>query len=214
MLTITAFSLNPNQESSPMDINSTLTKSFFVATDVVDYDHPTVKKLAKKLSGNNKPVEQVAQTCFEWVRDHIAHTMDVNRSEVGCSASQVLQLGHGFCYAKSHLLAALLRANGIATRFCYQRLSDDLCGFGLHGFNAIYLPTCGWYRVDARGNKQGVNAQFIPPKEQLAFTNHAKGEVDYEMILAEPWPTVVYALQNANNAQFLAKQLPDRLSMG
>ncbi len=197
-----------------MDINSTLTKRFYLATDVVDYHHPDVKNLAIKLSGNSKPVEQVAQDCFEWVRDHIAHTMDIKRSEVSCSASQVLQLGHGFCYAKSHLLAALLRANGIATGFCYQRLADDMCGFGLHGFNAVYLPTLGWYRVDARGNKQGVNAQFIPPKEQLAFTNHAKGEVDYGMILAEPWPTVVHALQNMNNAQILANKLPDKLSMG
>ena len=197
-----------------MDINSILTKRFYAATDVVDYHHPPVKKLAKKLSENSKSVEQVAQNCFEWVRDHIAHTMDVKRSEVSCSASQVLQLGHGFCYAKSHLLAALLRANGIATGFCYQRLADELCGFGLHGFNAIYLPTYGWYRVDARGNKQGINAQFIPPKEQLAYTNHADGEIDYGIILAEPWPTVVRALQYACNAPLLATQLPGRISMG
>ena len=197
-----------------MDIYSTLTKSFYTATDVVNYDHPDVQNLATELSVNSNSIEEVAQNCFEWVRDYIAHTMDARRSEVTCSASQVLQLGHGFCYAKSHLLAALLRANGIATGFCYQRLADDLCGFGLHGFNAVYLPTLGWYRVDVRGNKQGVNAQFIPPKEQLAFTNHAKGEVDYGMILAEPWPTVVHALQNASNSQILAKELPDKLSMG
>lgn len=31
--------------------------------------------------------------------------------------------GSGICYAKSHLLAALLRANKIPAGFCYPRLS-------------------------------------------------------------------------------------------
>lgn len=41
---------------------------------------------------------------------------------VTCSASDVLQHRSGICYAKSNLLAALLRKEGIPTRFCYQRL--------------------------------------------------------------------------------------------
>ncbi|MBI2949982.1 MAG: hypothetical protein HYY23_20300 [Verrucomicrobia bacterium] len=41
----------------------------------------------------------------------------------------------GFCYAKSHLLAALLRARGIPAALCYQRLAFDAAGsaFCLHG---------------------------------------------------------------------------------
>jgi transglutaminase-like putative cysteine protease len=35
--------------------------------------------------------------------------------------------------------------------------------------NALYLPDYGWYRVDARGNKPGVAAEFCPPTEKLAF---------------------------------------------
>ena len=37
----------------------------------------------------------------------------------------------------------------------------------LHGLNWIYLKEFGWYRVDARGNKEGVNAQFNPLYEKL-----------------------------------------------
>jgi len=197
-----------------MDSHNTLTKRFYLETEIIDYSHPDVQIIAKQLAGSSGNVMQIAQNCFEWVRDHIAHTMDVQRAEVGCSASGVLHLGHGFCYAKSHLLAALLRANGIASGFCYQRLSDDLSGFCLHGFNAVYLPAYGWYRMDARGNKPGINAQFDPPSEQLAYTNHGKGEIDYGLILAEPWPTVVRALHNETNAHVLATQLPEKITMG
>jgi transglutaminase-like putative cysteine protease len=89
---------------------------------------------------------------------------------VTCRASEVLQHKTGYCFAKSHLLAALLRANQIPVGFCYQRLSIDDNGapYSLHGFNAVYFPEVGWYRVDARGNKEGVTAQFTPPQEQLA----------------------------------------------
>jgi len=197
-----------------MSNHNTLIKRFHLETEVIDYNHPDVQKMARELSGGTDRIIQIAQNCFEWVRDYIAHTMDVQRAEVGCSASRVLQLGHGFCYAKSHLLAALLRANGMATGFCYQRLSDEPHGFCLHGFNAVYLPKYGWYRMDARGNKPGINAQFDPPREQLAYTNDGEGEIDYGMILAEPWPTVVRALQRETDAQVLAAQLPEKISMG
>jgi len=36
---------------------------------------------------------------------------------VTCKASDVLIYGTGYCYAKSHLLAALLRANAIPAGF-------------------------------------------------------------------------------------------------
>ena len=79
--------------------------------------------------------------------------MDFRRLEVTCKASTCSQLER-LLLSKSHLLAALLRANGIPAGFCYQRLSIDDIGppFSLHGFNAVWLQEYGWYRVDARGN--------------------------------------------------------------
>jgi hypothetical protein len=29
-----------------------------------------------------------------------------------------------------------------------------------------FLKNHGWYRIDARGNKEGVNAQFSPPPQE------------------------------------------------
>ena len=79
----------------------------------------------------------------------------------------------------------------------------------MHGFNAIYLPEIGWYRVDPRGNKPGVNAQFDPPQETLAYSVRMPGEVEFEPIFAEPLAIVVTALQTATTWDEALRQLPD-----
>lgn len=109
------------------------------------------------------------------------------------------------------MLAALLRANGIPAGFCYQRLSvnDDGEPYSLHGFNAVYFPKIGWYRVDARGNRKGVNAQFTPPEEQLAFRIQFPEEADFQNILSEPLSVVVQALRAHSTWDDLLSNLPD-----
>ncbi len=77
--------------------------------------------------------------------------MDAQQNPVTLRASEVPSQGTGYYYAKSHLLAALLRANGLPAALCYQRLTiTDVPPFCLHGLNAAYLPKWGWYRPDAR----------------------------------------------------------------
>ena len=184
---------------------------FLASTDVVDWYHPDVQTAAWFLAGGETDPVKVAKRCFEWVRDEIQHCMDFQRTEVTCRASEVLTHGTGFCYAKSHLLAALSRANGIPTGFCYQRLSVDGVGepFCLHGLNAVWLAGHGWYRVDARGNKPGVCAKFDPPREQLAFVTQLSGERMLPEILAEPLPSVVEALRQHPTVATVAANLPD-----
>ncbi|MEL6334808.1 MAG: transglutaminase-like domain-containing protein, partial [Cyanobacteria bacterium J06626_26] len=149
--------------------------------------------------------------CFQWVRDQIRHSCDHQLNPVTCRSSDVLHHGTGYCYAKSHLLAALLRANGIPAGFCYQRLSIDEHGapYCLHGLNAVYLPEIGWYRIDARGNRDGINAQFKPPQEQLAFKLQLAKETSFPQILSEPLEVVVEALTMHNTWDSLLKNLPD-----
>src|SRR5215212_2227297 len=79
---------------------------------------------------------------IDWVRDRIAHTVDHGHDVVTYRASDVLREGTGFCFAKSHLLVALLRANGIRAGFAYQRLALDSepHAFCLHGLAAVDLP--------------------------------------------------------------------------
>ncbi|MBD2465852.1 transglutaminase family protein [Oscillatoria sp. FACHB-1407] len=180
---------------------------------IIDWQHPHILKLAQELSSKYSSSEAIAQACFEWVRDQIYHSVDYQMNPVTCRASDVLKYKTGYCYAKSHLLAALLRANGIPAGFCYQRLSIDGEGapYCLHGLNAVYLPKTGWYRIDARGNRSDINAQFTPPIEQLAYSARLPGEVDSQTIWTEPLPLVVSALQAHTQWDEMLGYLPDLL---
>lgn len=94
---------------------------------------------------------------------------------------------------------------------CYQRLSvgDGGAPYCLHGLNAVYLPERGWYRIDARGNKPGVQAAFTPPHEQLAFAMVDSNEGDLPGIWAAPLGTVVQALTTYTDVFELSRALPD-----
>lgn len=188
-------------------------QEYLKATCMIDWGRPAVLDLARSLASPSGDTIETARACFEWVRDRIPHTMDAGSETVTRSASDVLREGTGFCYAKSHLLAALLRANGIPAGFVYQRLTVDGVGppFCLHGLNAIHLPEIGWYRVDARGNRPGIDARFDPPREVLAFPVEFEGECLLPEIHARPLPLVLQALTRFTRAADLAANLPDLL---
>ena len=190
-------------------------EDFLRASDVIDFDHPLVAQRARELMSPGDDLVAVARRTFEWVRDEIRHSFDFKLNPVTCRASDVLEHRTGYCYAKSHLLAALLRANGIPAGLCYQRLSRDDNGppYTLHGFNAVLLPNHGWYRVDPRGNRPGVDAQFTPPQERLAFGIQLPGEATYDDVWPEPLPSVVEALRSHATYDALWQHLPDNTTV-
>ncbi|MCG8553062.1 MAG: transglutaminase family protein, partial [Desulfobacterales bacterium] len=147
-------------------------KKYLQSTEFIDWKNRDVQKQALMLSKGLSTDEQIAESCFLFVRDEIKHSVDFQLNPLTAKASDVLKYKTGYCYAKSHLLAALLRACGIPAGLCYQRLTiaNNTAPFCLHGLNAVYLQKHGWYRIDSRGNKNGVNANFCPPTEQLAFS--------------------------------------------
>ena len=186
-------------------------QAYLKPTDIIDWQHPLVLEQALELSNNlDNPIE-IAKSCFEWVRDEIYHSSDFQMNPVTLKASEVLENKTGFCYAKSHLLAAFLRANRIPSGLCYQRLSIDENGpsFCLHGLTAVYLPKIGWYRIDPRGNKEDINAQFDPPAEHLAFTVKLKREADLLEIWPEPLPIIVRILSRYKKYEDILNNLPD-----
>lgn len=182
---------------------------------IVDWTAPEVVRLARELGSDADDSVEIARRCFEWVRDRVEHTADAGREEVTCRASDVLREGTGLCYAKSHLLVALLRANGLRAGFVYQRLTQDgeSQAFCLHGLAAVDLPGYGWYRVDPRGNRPGVHAQFTPPVERLAYPGFGVGEVIFPEIYAEPVGPVVRALELRRSAAVLLRCLPDAVTV-
>jgi transglutaminase-like putative cysteine protease len=184
---------------------------YLAHSEFIDWRHPLVSARAAELAAGRTDDEAVARECFEFVRDVIHHSWDHRQNPVTCRASAVLSHGTGYCYAKSHLLAALLRANGIPAGLCYQRLTVGTEGppFCLHGLNAVHLRRHGWYRVDARGNKPGVAAGFHPPREQLAFPLLHPAERDLPGIWAEPLESVVEVLTTCRTVEEVYARLPD-----
>lgn len=185
---------------------------YLESTEYIDWKKPALLAQAKILAEGSSAPEETARKCFEFVRDEIKHSWDYKLNPVTYKASDVLNHGTGYCYAKSHLLAALLRANNIPAGLCYQRLTITNIppfSFSLHGLNAVYLESFGWYRIDARGNKPGVSAEFCPPLERLAFPIATQGEADLPEIWAEPLPVVIQVLKQYKTVQDVANNLPD-----
>ena len=112
-------------------------------TQIIDWQTPSVRSLAQKLVAGLESDTDKGRSLFEWVRDHIPHSWDIGSEKVTCKARDVLREKTGICYAKSHLLAALLRANGIPAGFCYQIFERTVpfVSRALHGLNGIYLPS-------------------------------------------------------------------------
>lgn len=186
-------------------------KQFLEQSHYLDWADSNILQLARSLSSKGDDDEKIARKCFEWVRDNIMHSNDFKMNPVTCKASDVLKYKTGYCYAKSHLLVALLRANEIPAGLCYQRLSINKQEppFCLHGLTAVHLKKHGWYRVDPRGNKKDINAQFVPPVEQLAFPICLAEEADLPEIWSEPHPQVISALENHDTYDEVYKNLPD-----
>lgn len=184
--------------------------------DLIDYSNEAVAKLADQVYATSCDELDFVRRAYEYVRDHIAHSADAGEELVTCSASEVLRAGHGICFAKSHLLAAILRAKGVPAGFCYQKLilDDDTAPVLIyHGLNGVYLGSLKkWIRLDARGNKPGVNAQFSTEEEQLAFEiRPEKGEEDGFVIYPDPDRLVVQTMKEAKTRSELWDNLPMEL---
>ncbi len=197
--------------SESNDIND-----YLVSSEVIDFEHPEVQTVARELAQSAGSDGEFARSAYEFVRDRISHSLDIVGKTVTCRASDVLQRKEGICWAKSHLLAAILRAQGIPAGFCYQVLasgSETTPWRFLHGLNGIYLKGTGkWIRVDARGNKPGIDAQFSVDEERLAFEiDKRRGGKDYPVVFTNPNESVLQALQSSRTMEELKTNVPEDL---
>jgi len=195
-------------------------RAYLDSSIAIDCNHPTIKKKSRSLTTSSQTEIEKVKLLFEFVRDEISHSFDIQNVNRTWRASEVLVQGHGICFAKSHLLAAMVRSIGIPAGFCYQKLIIDeklsKPYFILHGLNAIYLDTYKqWIRLDPRGNKPGVLAEFSLETEQLAFpVREELGEIDYPHVFSKPDPSVIECLSNSHcwNWKTRHRQLPSDLS--
>ena len=190
---------------------------------------------------------------FRFVRDEIVHSFDRDRDPetagrlaarsvegfppafvqrgIACRASEALALGHGLCFAKSHLLAALLRFAGHPTGFCYVKLVDDTKPgrFVLHGFVAVrWQPTASWILLDPRGNR-GTREQagescrpsdsgaiasecrFEAPFSLAYVPDPERGEAFLPFIYKRPGKRIVDFLERVPDEKTLRRSLPDSI---
>ncbi|MFD4292271.1 transglutaminase family protein [Rhodococcus sp. NPDC058505] len=172
--------------------------SFLAGDAIVEIDHPAVLALGDTLLARSTDEVDFARRAFEWVRDEVAHSYDAQDPRVTLLASEVLAQRVGLCYAKSHLLAAVLRGKGVPTALCYQRLAHG-DGHVLHGLVAVHLGGA-WHRQDPRGNREDISAEFSVDGERLAWTvDPTLGEIDYPTFHLAPAGVVVEALQRTTD---------------
>jgi len=166
--------------------------------DIVQLDDAAVISLARDLRRSAPDDIEFARSAFRWVRDEVGHSYDVQDPRVTLTAGEVLRERVGLCYAKSHLLAALRRVEGIPTGLCYQRLAHG-DGHVLHGLVAVYLDG-RWHRQDPRGNKEGIAAEFSLTDERLAWPIDPElGEIDYPQVMVSPAASVVNTLRSTTD---------------
>ncbi len=186
-------------------------QDYLKKNEVIDYDHELIVDKCRELEKGTEDEIILIKKIYEFVRDDIHHSGDIGEMTVTCKASEVLESGHGICCAKAHLFAAILRFFRIPTGFCYQKLCSGQEGVDrkvLHGLNAVYLKDLNrWIRLDARGNKPGVDAQFSIYEEKIAWpVNKDLGEEDNPIIFKEPNLTVVEVLTKSNDRKELWMQ--------
>lgn len=184
-------------------------EAFLELSGMVSVDDAIIRKCAEVVAGSKEEVE-TAKRLFEWVRDKIPHTKDIQGEVVTCQAKEVFKEGTGICFAKAHLLAAMLRHQGIPCGFCYQVFENDVQEetglLALHGLNAIFLETTGkWHFVDPRGNQEGIHAEFSLGEPSLAFPELAFLD---NRIYAEPLDIVVQGLETADSISTFWPVLP------
>ena len=193
-------------------------KIYLKCDDVIDFDKPEVEAIADALFDEVSSETDFVRHAFEYVRDTYPHSADINADEIAVSASDVLKIGHGICHAKSHLLAALLRCKGVPAGLCYQKLIlDDETNpvYICHGLIGVYLNEFNkWIRLDPRGNRSDVDAQFSIDEEKLAFPVRVdKGEEDDLTVYPDPKAFVLKSMRESKTRTELWMNLPAATSI-
>ena len=162
-----------------------IVEEFLRETPSIDYMHPIIQQRVQELKKQSGDEIDYIKRSYLFVRDEIPHSWDIQAKIVSRTASDVLKNNTGVCWVKSCLLAALLRANGIPSGISYQlltRADDESDGYMIHALNTVFIKDLDkWIRLDARGNKENINASFSLDEERLAYSIRSElGEIEYQ----------------------------------
>jgi hypothetical protein len=107
----------------------------------------------------------------------------------------------------------MLRFYKIPVGFCYQRISmGEGLGYHLHCYNAVYLNG-KWIKLDARGNRDDIKAEFSLDEPKLAFEiDEELGESDIKGIFASPDLDCMNVIEKADDIQDVMFGMPDNIT--
>ena len=144
-------------------------EDYLIETPSIDYMNFHIQERVRELKNQSEDNLDYIKRSYIFVRDEILHSWDIETNIVSRTASDVLKNKTGICWTKSCLLAALLRAD------------DASEGYMIHALNTVYIKDLNkWIRLDARGNKENINAYFSLDEENLAYKIRSEmGEIDY-----------------------------------
>lgn len=194
-------------------------EDYLKADRYVDWKNEQICTFAADLFADCEADDERAKKAFLFVRDQISHSWDINSKQITISASDVLLNKEGICYAKANLLAALMRCGHIPAGFCYQKLTlgdTPETGYCIHAINAVFLKSLNrWVRLDARGNKKGIHAEYSLDVEKIAFPIRTEyGEADLPGIYADPAPVTMQTLErNTDCIEMCLHDLPIDISI-
>jgi len=185
-------------------------------TDVIDSDHPVVRRKAEEIvSGAESDVAR-AERLFLFVRDGIKYNFaPLLRDREDWKASRTLERGNGFCQQKAVLFAALARAVGIPSQVAFQHLKDyKLLGtryepympdgvLPYHGLTVLYLNG-RWLWEDATLDSDLCHrrryrlVEFDPDDHALLPATDLDGNPHFEFLGSfGPYPDLPRVLSDA-----------------
>lgn len=121
--------------------------SYLMPDPVIEAQTPAIVGLARDLRRFTEDDAEFARRAHDWVSHVIARPGDLGERRVPITAIEVLFTGFGCTFARSHLLAAVLRAGGVPAALVYRRGPEE---GAVEAEVAAYLDH-GWHRVDSHG---------------------------------------------------------------
>ncbi|NLN38558.1 MAG: transglutaminase family protein [Smithella sp.] len=207
-------------------------KDFLLPTEFIDSDSQEVRKFALEAVNGAQTQREKAVRLYYAVRDGIYYDpYRIEPTRHGFKASTILKQGYGYCVAKAIVLAAALRAEGIACRLHFADVRNHLTAarlkelmqtdtFYYHGYNDIFLdgrwikvtPTfnlslCEKFRVKPL-DWDGTNDAIFHPFD-LEGRRHMEYITDHGFFADVPFDAIIntFATCYGNKSELYAEHL-------
>jgi transglutaminase-like putative cysteine protease len=157
-------------------------------TPLLQYEHPKLRVLAKKLTQLKATPRERAVACFNHIR---SLPFGCIADSTGTSSLAVLRAGMGDCHTKGTLLVALLRSLAIPSRLRFVTLKPDFLHGILdtggepieHAYVEVLLEDC-WLAVDSHVADvrlaMAAKTRLAKERRALGYGMHRAGSIGWD----------------------------------